>query len=613
MNCFKIPVCCIVSALFALLAAFDCASAEDAIEARVYKIFNDVDELEELEKLRSLEFLAALTDEELAEIYAKRAVQGGLPLELALKKVKTDRRQIVKRPGYLSDEDRRFFQQKHTEFVDELASLGPGAVPFLISWFGGRAESVRHQWLASRAIVKIGSDGVPFLLKAARSGDLQLQDKIAEALSRIGDPRAAGFFLSLLESGSGSSKRFAMEGLVELGPDIVGKQTLRTILVDTVKSPGQGAGDPTLHLAALRGIIVLGADIMAQQDLNSLLIAQLEGSGISEAIRGLHRFGEETAIAPLEVVQRHWPGGGKADLKVQAGGAINAILERAGKPKRTSPADNVHTRDLPTFDDLSLAAQCSNRAIRKMAFRWIRRFKDDRTTLFLIERANLELDPRILDDIFYTLSIVILSAKDDSETSVTPRVLQKAFDCTLTLAENASSTAARNAAISSSQTMLKVAADIDLPLEGFGRMKNLFLKLLAPEEEFSAMDYSLIGTIGAPRGAFHGGWTDEELVRLRRELYPLLDSPTPNSGLIECLGWIGENSLTPRFIELLEHEDEKVRRFSAWSLGNLGDPEALPALNTLAETDPCQSHDGKYIVRDAARRAIGKIESGQHE
>jgi HEAT repeat protein len=60
-------------------------------------------------------------------------------------------------------------------------------------------------------------------------------------------------------------------------------------------------------------------------------------------------------------------------------------------------------------------------------------------------------------------------------------------------------------------------------------------------------------------------------------------------------------------IELLAHNNWSTRRLAAFALGEIGDPNALPALQHLAETDPYQHSEDLYPVRRSAKEAMKKI------
>lgn len=103
------------------------------------------------------------------------------------------------------------------------------------------------------------------------------------------------------------------------------------------------------------------------------------------------------------------------------------------------------------------------------------------------------------------------------------------------------------------------------------------------------------------------GWSDQERKELQQRLAPLLADSKPDIRLIGCLGYIGDELLVPKLIELLGHEELSIREFSATALGRIGNPRALPLLEHLAETDPHQYENGRYGVREAAIEAIEKI------
>ena len=62
---------------------------------------------------------------------------------------------------------------------------------------------------------------------------------------------------------------------------------------------------------------------------------------------------------------------------------------------------------------------------------------------------------------------------------------------------------------------------------------------------------------------------------------------------------MGEPAVDP-LIETLEDEDWRVRGAAAWSLGNLGDEKAIPALEKLLD-------DESGFVKAGAQSAIATI------
>ena len=160
--------------------------------------------------------------------------------------------------------------------------------------------------------------------------------------------------------------------------------------------------------------------------------------------------------------------------------------------------------------------------------------------------------------------------------------------------------------------ILIAASHRKVPLENINRFKravrrNLQVKELKNFEELRRTSYNAIGSIAALPPETGTTWSPQEKLELQQQLAPLLDSPNPQVALIGCLGCIGDNRLSPRLLELLAHNNWSTRSFAAFALGNIGDPNALPALQHLAETDPYQHSEDSYPVRGSAKEAIKKI------
>jgi len=168
-------------------------------------------------------------------------------------------------------------------------------------------------------------------------------------------------------------------------------------------------------------------------------------------------------------------------------------------------------------------------------------------------------------------------------------------------------TATRNAIL-----ILNAATLRKVPLENINRLKravrrNLQVKELNKFEDLMRTCYHVIASIAGLPPETGKAWSPQEKLELQQQLAPLLDSPNPHCVLISCLGCIGDKRLSPRLIELLAHNDWSTRSFAAFALGEIGDPNALPALQHLAETDPYQQSEDRYPVRRSAKEAIKKI------
>lgn len=324
--------------------------APDFISKQIAQIFEKADKLQERRKQRSREYLISLSDDQLAQIYARAAEQGGLPSNAALEAVRKDRHSIVedllKWSDSLSKEDRKTFRNQHAKLVDELAELGPAAVPEL-AFYLRRQNRAQNKWMMTRqALLKMGPGVVELLIPLMDSRDNTLRENVAFVLSRLAGPRLKDVFLRSLDDESGHVRRDALQGLINLGPNVIGKDKLVTVLIDHLQDGYWWAMWTT--------------------------------------IEGLKKFGDERAIEPLSVIEQFHPARGKADQRSHARLAMNAILRRVGKPVKEASRQDYSKKD-PTYDELCAAARCPNAAIRQLAINGLARYGHTRESIESIQ------------------------------------------------------------------------------------------------------------------------------------------------------------------------------------------------------------------------------------
>jgi HEAT repeat protein len=591
-RCVILVVFCIGT--FALSASKSAESSTvekpGIVSKEVEEIFAGSDALSGLRKEHSWRYLTSLSDDELARLYARTAAQRVLPFDTALQVVRKDRpniiEQFLKYGSPLDEQQDKYFRSQHARLVDELAALGPRALPVITLRMGDDYRRTGHSALAVEALLKMGPSAVELLIPLMDSSDGYLRSNVSHVLSELADPRAKDALLQGLEDNDGSVRRNAISGLVRLGPDAVGPSKLVSLLINQLQ----------------------------------------DGTCLIESIQGLERYGDETAVESLRVIERFYLGRGKADLRYPARMAMNAILQRAGKPV-TEVSREHYSHEQPSYDEIRQATECPNAAIRQHAVLLLDRYRDDQTALFLIERISQEKNPGVLDQIARTLSILISHPKGSLEPIVSPEVMQKVFDAFLSTetipALLTKHSQVRNpadflaleqrkllaAVINGAGGVLYAANERKVRLERIEGFKNLvwIWGLTSNDPSLRVVSYSAVTTIATVSRQTGQSWLQYQKEQLLQQLAPLLDSPNPNIRLIECLGHIGDRRLTVRLIELLEHSDSSIRTFAAYALGRIGDPQALPALKHLADTDPHQYENGVYGVREAARRAIEQI------
>jgi len=579
-------------------------SVPDSLSRQVAEIFKKVDELQERKKQRSTEYLSSLSDEKLAEIYTKHT-RNEDPL-FALESVKKDRPRVVRmllRQVVITPEDEKAFAAEFDKITEELTSLGPAAVPETIVYLR-RPKSGPRRWVPNirqrvslweNALLRMGPGVVEPLIALMDDESIFLREKVVFVLSRLADPRAKDVLLRALDDKSRFVRIDAMDGLVRLGPEVVGQDKLVAILVSDLK----------------------------------------DGSSY-RSIRELTKYGDESAIEQLRVIEQFDTDRNEDGLRryaYEARLAINAILRRAGKPVTEVSREDYSTE--VSRDELIAAAKCPHPSIRSSAIHQLSQNPDEKTALFLMERIKEEKNTEVLHSIRMTLYwYIMIPSEISSRRAAPPEVMQKVFDAelaavdtiwtsNLVVSRDGKSTfsaaidlehlAEKIATATGNADLILIAASLrKVPLENINRFKravrrNLQVKELKKFEDLMRTGYNSIASIAGLPPETGKAWSPQEKLELQQQLAPLLDSPNPHISLILCLGCIGDNRLSPRLIELLAHNDWPTRSFAAFALGEIGDPNALPALQHLAETDPYQLSDDRYPVRTSANEAIKKI------
>jgi len=235
-------------------------------------------------------------------------------------------------------------------------------------------------------------------------------------------------------------------------------------------------------------------------------------------------------------------------------------------------------------------------------------YKSEGTARLIIDRIEFETDHRVIDRIGRTLHTIVLPPKGTSVSPVSGDSVRRVFESFLDKARTHDSEQMDAAAVAGARYMLHAAGYLEIPLARIDEFKKIVRGGLDSRNTglrtTCYLAVTSIATVGAKTGAV---WSPEERLQLQEQLGETPDSENPPIRLIECLGYIADKGLTPRLIELLEHDDSTVRRFAASALGRIGDARAVPALKLLAQSDPSQYANGVYGVRLAANEAIESI------
>lgn len=423
--------------------------------------------------------------------------------------------------------------------------------------------------LAREGLVKMGDRALEPLMKLWNSPGAPTE-AVIDVLSELADPRSKDIFLEAVDDENDWVRSCACEGLLELGPDVVGRDRLQTIL-----------------------------------------IARLEdGDCLHEALTGLRQYGDKAAVGPLGVFAEHWPDRGKADLRRAARLAIREILQQAGEPLPEALEGEIDSERVPSAEELYAAAACNNAGIRRLALQRLTDHRGERTARFLLKRLEEESRDDILGEVYSALGSSVLPSRDKALPSASASVIQEAFDALVAAARNARDRR-KEAAISAAATVVHGAAfgGHKLPLQGIPQFKQLIREgVRSDRREMMTSYYHAITAIAVTAGRATTGWSVEEREHLQKELLPRLKAAGPDIRLIECLGRVGDQRAVPPLIKLLEHEDAMIREFAASALGQIGDSRAIPALQRLTDSDPARYQTGVLHVREAAARAIQAIE-----
>jgi HEAT repeat protein len=562
--------------LVAVCAAVSVSAANAPVPARVRELFAKADELTALRPKMSREYLSSLSNEQLTELYRKAMAaqyQSPTARKDALAKdwsqrIAQDRQGVITElvTDHLAplDERREKDLQAQREEIDrELAGLGPAAVPAILSNMGGRDLQANRWGTAQAALLRMGPVAVEPLLPFMKSDDVILRDNVADVLGQLGDPRTKDVLIAALADESGNTRRYALQGLVKLGPREMG--------------PGK---------------------------LNKLLIDRLQDEAcLQDAINGLEQYGDETAIEPLRVVKRFDPGVGKAGYRSYAAGAIDAILKRAGKPpEQIEPNSDTQ----PDYDAILAAASCPNAAIRTRAIARLESYTDDRTARFFVERLNQESGPMLRRLVHSFTHLVTMSKRTQM---VSPAIVHDAFDRLMSGVQAPPDRDRKMDAMRSAGAVLLAGSRCQMPLKGADAYKRIILDGIASNTEDARIaEYSgCIASVALIRPPTGESWSAAEKEDLQRRMMPLLDRPNPDQGIIVCLGYIADNRVTAKLVAILDHNDPTTRATAAQSLGEIGDAQALPRLQQLSQSDPYCVADGVYPVRQFAQQAITRI------
>ncbi|MBN1361346.1 MAG: HEAT repeat domain-containing protein [Sedimentisphaerales bacterium] len=321
------------------------AGLDDPLWMQVQGVFAQAEELTAQTEQRSREYLLTAPDDEFAKVYARatapqaqaRVTSEHAQYEYLLETTAKDRQELVEalldlgaRP--LDEQGRTDYRIRHAGLVERLAALGSGAVPAIASRMSDAYRSTSDAALARESLRKMGPGAIEPPVPLLDSDDEWLRRNVVGVLSEVADGRAKDALLRALDDESGTVRRYALQGLTRLGPDVVGAEELVVILIR--------------HLE--------------------------DASCLDDAIRGLGRYGDETALEPLLVIERFGVGRDKFEVRHSAARAVNAILNRAGVQTEETRWED-YDRAPGSCEELAAAACCPNAALRSDAIARLKR------------------------------------------------------------------------------------------------------------------------------------------------------------------------------------------------------------------------------------------------
>ena len=593
--------------------------AQDFISKQIAEIFEKADKLQERNKQRYREYLSSLSNEELAILYARATTpqpqrrpppsgMNGL-YKRALEAVKNNRHGIINKlvkrgGGTLGKGGEETFRNQYAELADELAGLGAKAVPILTRNVGGIdfASGHRYGGLAKEALLKMGSSALKSLIKLMSSKDKMVRAGCANILSKLGDPRAKDVLLRTLDDEADNVRKHAFDGLVRLGPDVVGHDKLVTILIEHLKK-----------------------------------------RNMWKAIRGLKRFGDERAIEPLCVIEQFHPARDKADQRFHARLAMNAILRRVGKPVKEASSQD-YTQKPPTYEQLCAAARCPNAAIRQLAIKGLARYghtQESIESMLDVKEQNVNEEIKNLLSKVEKLENEHLKVRMDKWNAMSKEEKQKIMGTNMAISSGLEKdlntlvreTASQIAAFGVPavpillEELAVLHSEIHYPRRCIARSLRQIGRLAVPYliEAFQAggpgdkvalgrYKYIIISTLGE--------------VRDTRAVEPLLDLFRKNrtgsirwtAAIATALGLIGDKRAVGPLISELDRSLADAHSSGDWdaqgfdmrayteALGRLGDKRAIPTLKRALDAGPQTTKASKtYLVAEQAAQALRSL------
>ncbi len=188
-----VGACVVLVVPFASIRVMEAqADSSGSVSEQVREIFGRVDDLVTARHQRYRQSLFSLSDEELAKAYVQATAPQRVSLaemnslsEQAQAKVKKERPSVIE---YLAkvcspydEKEYQSFRSQYGTLADELASLGPAAVPVLCVEMADAYRKTGHwDFPAREAMVKMGPGAVESLVSLMDSEDDQVRGRTSD-------------------------------------------------------------------------------------------------------------------------------------------------------------------------------------------------------------------------------------------------------------------------------------------------------------------------------------------------------------------------------------------------------------------------------------------------
>ena len=584
------------------------ASESSDLHRNVKRVFSHIRELEQEKRAHSQHYLASLDEEELAAIYARAtAPQSVRPdnadfLALARNRVKQDRekalREIQRYGGaFLSEKGKKKLQEREEALTSELTALGVEAIKAIISQlslYGGR-DRWNQARIAEDAVGNMGTEAVPALMPLMQSADPFQRQVVVDLLAQSAAPQSKETLYDALRDDSPHVRRSALEGMLRLGPDVLGKERLVKTLVR----------------------------LLQDDDFWCLW----------RTIEALEEHGDRRAIEPLAIIEAHHIGRGKADIRFRARRALNTIHRRCLKEVERG----AYTEVPLSQSECVKAAACDNTGIRRNAIRRLEMYKDESVVRFLVDRIPIERDAKAMTALAHSLRAIMAVPKGETKSTFDAAWVQLAFnrffsvgrtavnyvnttrECDGNLTESVDhaefhadfltterpSQALRLAAMEGAAAMLRLAHSREIDLQNTVAYKGVVMGYKNSKGHVPC--YAAITALVAVCGDAHAAFSSSERGFLNQQFSQYLHTTAPHANLIEAVGRVGDQRHTQRLVELLQHDNPALRKRAATALGNIADRDALALLQKVLESAAAESPDQAFPIRELAQETIGQI------